>query len=141
VKEWLIRIRRAGLMGLVWAAAWVPVGALVGWLMVGELEPEWIGGPLYAGFLCGAMFSAVTGIAAGRRELDGMSLTQSGIRGAVSGLLAGGLWLIVVLLSDPPKWLLEGAVVGALTSLSSVSGVGSALLARIGKNDTSAHLA
>lgn len=39
-------------------AAWVPVGSLVGWLMVGELEPEWIGGPMYAGFLCHARFGS-----------------------------------------------------------------------------------
>jgi hypothetical protein len=140
MKKWLIRIRRAAMMGLAWAAAWVPVGSLAGWLMVGELEPEWIGGPLYAGFLCGAMFSSVAGIADGRRGLDEMSLPRSAARGAVSGLLVGGLWLVVVLLSDPPQWLLEGAVVGSLTILSAVSGVGSALLARMGKNDASAHV-
>jgi hypothetical protein len=109
--------------------------------MVGELEPEWIGGPLYAGFLCGAMFSMVAGIANGHRELDELSLAQSGARGAVSGLLVGGLWVVVVLSSDPPQWLLNGAVVGSLTLLSGVSGVGSALLARMVKNDASAHVA
>ena len=141
MKKWLIRIGRAAMMGLAWAAAWVPVGLLAGWLMVGELEPEWIGGPLYAGFLCGAMFSAVVGIADGRRGLDEMSLPRSGARGAVSGLLVGALWVVLVLSSDPPQWLLEGAVVGSLTLLSAVSGVGSALLARMGKNDASAHVA
>jgi hypothetical protein len=140
MKKWLIRIGRAAMMGLVWAAAWVPVGSLAGWLIVGELEPEWIGGPLYASFLCGAIFSAVAGIADARCGLDEMSLPRSGIAGAVSGLLAGGLWLVVVLLSDPPLWLFEGAVVGCLTALSAVSGVGSALLARIGKNGASAHV-
>jgi hypothetical protein len=109
--------------------------------MVGELEPEWIGGPLYAGFLCGAMFSAVAGIADGRRGLDEISLARSSTLGAVSGLLAGALWVVLVLASDPPQWLLEGAVVGSLTILSAVSGVGSALLARIGKNDASVHVA
>jgi len=133
MKKRLRRIGAAGLMGLAWGAAWVPAGALVGWLMVGELEPEWIGGPLYAGFLCGAIFSAVTGIAVGRRRLDGISLFRSGAWGAASGLLAGALWLVLVLTSDPPQWWLNGAVVGALTILSAVSGVGSALLARMAK--------
>jgi hypothetical protein len=141
MRRWLIRVGRATMMGLAWAAAWVPVGSLAGWLMVGELDPEWIGGPLYAGFLCGAMFSAVAGIADGRRDLDEMALPRSGARGALSGLLVGTLWLILVLLSDPPKWLLEGAVVGSLTILSAISGVVSALLARVGKNDASAHVA
>jgi hypothetical protein len=139
--NWLIRIRRAGLMGMAWAAAWVPVGSVVGWMIVGELEPEWIGGPLYAGFVCGAVFASVAGIAGGRRRLDEMSLTRAGARGAVSGLLVGSLWLVVVLLSDPPLWLLEGGVVGALTILSAVSGIGSALLGRMGKNNASAHVA
>src|SRR5262245_14622747 len=133
MKKWLIRPYRAAMMGLAWAAAWVPVGALVGSLIVGELEPEWIGGPLYAGFLCGAMFSLVAGIAGGRRKLDEMSLAQSIVRGAASGFLMGVLWLVVVLLSDPPQWLLEGAVVGLLTILSACWGVGSVLLARMAK--------
>ena len=141
MKKWPIRIGRAAMMGLAWAAAWVPVGSLAGWLIVGELEPEWIGGPLYAGFLCGAMFSTVAGIADGRRALDEMSLPLSGFRGAVGGLLVGALWLVLALISDPPRWLLEGAVVGSLTLLSAASGVGSALLARMGKHDASAKVA
>jgi hypothetical protein len=59
----------------------------------------------------------------------------------VSGLLVGGLWLVVALLSDPPKWLLEGIVVGSVTLLSAVSGVATALLARIVKNNARAHSA
>jgi hypothetical protein len=141
MKKWLIRIGRAGAMGLAWAAAWVPVGSLAGWLIVGELEPEWIGGPLYAGFLCGVIFSAVAGIADARCELDQLSLPRSGIAGAVSGLLAGGLWLVVALLSDPPLWLFQGILVGCLTALGAVSGVGSALLARMGKDGASVHVA
>jgi hypothetical protein len=141
MKKWLIVIWHASMMGLAWAAAWVPLGSLAGTLIVGELDPEWIGGPLYAGFLCGAIFSGVAGIADGRRRLDEMLLARSGVQGAVSGLLAGGLWLVVALLSDPPLWLLEGAVVGSLTVLSAISGVGSALLAGMGKNDARAHVA
>ena len=141
MKKWFERIGRAAMMGLAWAGAWVPVGALAGGLIVGELEPEHSGGPLYAGFLCGAGYSAVTGIAAGRRTLAGLSLSLAGVRGVLSGLLVGGLWVVVALLSDPPKWLLNVAVVGSLTLLSAVSGVGSALLARMLKNGASANAA
>src|SRR5262245_10338737 len=141
MKKWLIRSYRAAMMGLAWAAAWVPVGALVGSAIVGELEPEWIGGPLYAGFLCGAMFSVVSGVAGGRRRVDEMSLAHSGVRGAASGFLMGALWLVVVLLSDPPQWLLEGAVVGSLTILSACSAVGSVLLTRIAKKGIGENLA
>jgi len=141
MKQWVLRIRRAAMMGLAWAVAWVPVGSLAGLLIEGELEPEWTGGPLYAGFLCGAMFSVVAGIADNRGRLDEMSLLRAGISGVTSGLLAGGLWLVVALLSDPPQWLLYGAVVGSLALLSAVSGVMSALLGRTGKNDGRAHAA
>jgi len=141
MKKWFIRSYRAAMMGLAWAAAWVPAGSLVGSLIVGELEPEWIGGPLYAGFLCGAMFALVARIADGRRRLDEMSLAWSGIRGAASGLLVGAVWLVVVLLSDPPQWLLNGAVVGSLTILSAGSGVASVLVARMVKKSAGEKLA
>ena len=75
------------------------------------------------------MFSAVAGGADGRRGLDELSFNRAGARGVVSGLLVGGLWLVLALLSDPPQWLLNGVVVGSLTLLSAVSGVGAALLA------------
>ena len=139
MKKAFNRIGRAAVMGLAWAAVWVPVGALAGWLLVGELEPEHIGGPLYAGFCCGAIFAVVARSKGGGVALDEMSLSRSGIAGALSGLLAGVLWLIVVLLSDPPMWLFEGAVVGGLIALSAISGVGSALLARMGRNGASAR--
>jgi hypothetical protein len=139
MQKGLIRIGRAVLLGLAWAAAWVPVGLLAAWLVVGELDPASIGGPLYAGFLCGAMFSMVAGIADGRRELAEMSLQRSGARGAVAGLLVGGLWVVLELLSNPPQWILNIAVVGSLTLLSAGSGVGSALLARMVKSDARAH--
>jgi len=139
MNKWFTRIGHPVTMGLAWAAAWVPVGSLVGWLIIGEMEPEWIGGPLYAGSLCGAIFSVLAGITDARGALDEMSLPRSGIVGAMSGLVAGGLWLVVALLSDPPKWLFEGAVVGGLAALSAMSGVGSVLVARIAKNGGNTH--
>jgi hypothetical protein len=133
MKKWFGRVGRAAMMGLAWAGAWVPVGAVLGGIIAGELEPEHIGGPLYAGFLCGALFSAVAGIASGRRTPAGLSLSLAGARGALSGLLGGGLWMLLVFGGGPgddAPWLLFAAVVGALTLISAASGVGSALLAR-----------
>jgi hypothetical protein len=139
MKNSLTRFGRAALTGVAWAAAWVPIGAIVGWLIVGELEPEWIGGPVYAGFLCGVIFAGVSGASADGLGLEELSLAQAGARGALSGLVAGGLWLIVALLSDPPKWLFEASVVAGLTALSAVTGLGSALLARYTRNGAGAH--
>jgi hypothetical protein len=143
MEKWVTRISRAFMMGLAWAVAWMPIGLLIGFIVDrdGSMDEPWIAAGTYPGFFCGVVFSAVVGMAADRRRLRGLSLPLAGAWGLVSGLLVGGLWVVVALLSDPPKWLLNVAVVGSLTLLSAVSGVGSALLARMGKNDTSAHVA
>jgi hypothetical protein len=143
MEKWVTRIGRAFIMGLAWAVAWMPIGLLIGFIddRDGSMDEPWIAVGTYPGFFCGVVFSAVVGMAADRRRLRQLSLPLAGAWGLVSGLLVGGLWVVVALLSDPQKWLLNVAVVGSLTLLSAVSGVGSALLARMGKNDTSAHVA
>jgi hypothetical protein len=70
-----------------------------------------------------------------------LSLAFAGTRGLVSGLLVGGLWVIVALASDPAKWLLNLAVVLSLTLLSAVSGIASARLAKIRTNGARPHAA
>jgi hypothetical protein len=134
MKKWFERVSRAVVMGLAWAAAWIPVGVLAGLVIVGEAEPEHIGGPLYAGFLCGALFAAVAGIAAGRRRLDELSVAQAGARGAVSGLLVGVLPFVLGgnLSGGPSPWL-DAGIIGGLTLLSAMTAVGSVLLARMAK--------
>ena len=82
---------RALMMGLAWAAVWVPAGMIVGALIVGELEPEHIGGPLYTGVVCGAIFAAVAGVASGRRRLAELSLPEALTWGALSGSVCGVL--------------------------------------------------
>lgn len=84
------RFSRAAMMGLAFVAAWLPVGMIAGSLYVGELEPEHIGGPLYTGLVCGTVFSALAGIASGRRLAD-LSAYQAAAWGAMSGLFTGML--------------------------------------------------
>jgi len=91
MEKWVIRAGRAASMGLAWAVVWVLAGLLPARLIAGELEPEHIGGPLYAGFICGAMFSGVAGLASGRRRLDEMSPHRAAALAAMSGLCAGVL--------------------------------------------------
>lgn len=132
MKKWVTRLGRVMMMGLAWAAVWVPGGALVGALIVGELEPEWIGGPLYASVLCGATFSAVAGIAAKRHRLEKLSLSRAAVWGAVSGLLVGALPFVIgdQKAGERPLWVLPVAVMGVLSLLSAVSAIASVLLAR-----------
>ena len=89
--KWMTRIGRAALMGFAWAIVWVPIGMLTGRLIVGEVEPEHVGGSLYPSFLCGALFSALSGIATGRVRLDDLPVVRAAAWGAVSGVLVGAL--------------------------------------------------
>ena len=135
METWLTRIGRALMMGLAWAVVWVPVGMAAGSVIVGELEPEHIGGPLYAAFLCGSIFSAVAGIASRRRRLGELSFSRAAASGAVSGLLIGMLPFVLgdQKGSERPLWILPVVVIGSLTLLCAVSAVVSAWLARMGK--------
>jgi hypothetical protein len=138
-RKFLSIIARAMMMGLAWAAAWVPVGVVAGRLIVGELEPEHIGGSLYAGFVCGTIFSAVTGIAAGRRRLAELPLGRTGAWGAASALLAGVLPFVLGDTSGEAfPWLQVIAVIGGLALLSAGSAVVSILVARSAKKGTRA---
>jgi hypothetical protein len=76
-------------MGLAWATAWIPLGMMGSMRFAGELEPEWIAGPLYAAVICGAVFAAISGIASGRRRLDQLSVRTAAAWGAMSGLFMG----------------------------------------------------
>jgi hypothetical protein len=137
MKEWLIAICRGAAMGLGWGAAWVPLALLVALIVdpKDSMDEPWVIAGMLPGFLCGAVFSVVTGIANRRRRLDELSFGQAGARGMMSGLLVGGVWLVLALVSDPPQWLLYAVVVGSLTLLSAVSGVGTAWLARKRKSN------
>ena len=139
----LRRLGAALMMGLAWAVVWLPIGLVIGLIIDpdGAMDEPWVVVGTYPGFLCGVIFSAVVGMGKGRRRFAELSLHGVATWGAVSGLLGGGLWLVLALLSDPPQWLLNVVVVGSLTLLSAVSGVGSAFLARMGKNDARGHVA
>jgi hypothetical protein len=133
--KWMTGFSRAALMGLAWAVVWVPAGALVGTRIVGELEPEHIGGPLYAAFLCGALFSAVAGIAGGRHRLEEVAYSRAAAWGALSGLLTGAFPFV---LGDQhgnptPVWLLPVALMASMALASAVSAIGSAWVGRIAK--------
>ena len=140
--KWLRRLGAALMMGLAWAVVWLPIGLVIGMIIDpdGAMDEPWVVVGTYPGFLCGVIFSAVVGMGKGGRRFAELSLHGVATWGAVSGLLGGGVWLVLALLSDPPQWLLNVVVVGSLTLLSAVSGVGSAFLARVGKNDARGHV-
>ena len=134
MKKWLQRIRGVLGMGLTWALGWLGILTIVssatGGLayLVGNLVPFAVGG-----FIAGAAFSVVLGIAGGRRRFDEMSLPRFAGWGAVGGLLTSGLLLLLLgsvgggsAFSLLPAMIL----VSSVTLLTAGSAAGSLALAR-----------
>ncbi len=134
MKRWLQRIRGALGMGLTWAAAWFGFGTILG-LVIGlisggpfQLAPLIANAVLFgvSGFVGGAAFSGVLGIAEGRRTFDEMSLPRFAGWGGVGGLL-----LSMLLLSNGgPLTLARVLTVGVVTLMGAGSAAGSLALAR-----------
>jgi hypothetical protein len=142
VKKWLRRIRGAVLMGLTWAVVWAPVGVLIGMIVDpdGSMDEMWVAVGAYPGFLCGAVFSAVLGIAEARRTFDELSLPRSAVWGAVGGLLVGVLPFAAGTPNTAlPLWQWAAVIIGPMTLLGAVSAAGSLALARRAKKPESLH--
>ncbi len=148
MKKWLRRIRGAVGMGLTWAAGWALFGVLIGVssvLLPGlpwDLFFEVFDAPLPAlaipGFVGGALFSTVLGIAGRRRRFDELSLPRFGAWGAVGGVLLSLVPAAMVAagLATPAVdvWLVTAVISGPLALLSAVSASGSLMLARMAED-------
>jgi hypothetical protein len=133
--RWLRRIRAAVGMGLIWGVGWAIVG---GAIMEGIVDPHgkildmWPQTLAIPGFLCGAGFSVMLGIAASGRRFDELSLPRFGALGAGTGLLLG----VLAAVTGPaslPLWLRVAAVTAPLAILSAASAAASLALARLGE--------
>lgn len=92
MQNWFRRIRGALGMGLIWAIGWAVVGGGVMEAFVdpnGRILDMWPQALGIAGFLGGAAFSIVFGIAARRRRFEELSLIRFGALGAVAGVVVG----------------------------------------------------
>ena len=140
MKKWLKRIRGAVGMGLTWAATWSVVGTLLWWaanlLIVGN--PSTFIGPFAltvgalvifgeVGFIGGAIFSVVLGIAEGRRRFDQMSLPRFAAWGALAGLLMSMLALTAGSWQMVPQNLI---ILSLMPLMGAGSSAGSLALAR-----------
>ena len=134
---WVTRIGRALMMGVAWAAAWIPIAILLAVIVDPDdsMDEPWFAAGAYAGFLCGTVFSAVAGIAAGRRRLGELSFSRAAAWGAVAGLLIGVLPFVLGSQNagEHPLWVLPVVLIGTMTLMSATSAVVSALLARTAK--------
>ena len=132
--KWLRHIRGAILMGLAWAAAWAPIGVLIGLIVDsdGSMDEMWVAVGGYPGFLCGAVFFAALGVSEGRRRFDELPHSQVCARGSMSGVLVGVLPFVLGSIETGalPAWLLVVLIIASITLLSTVSAAGSLALAK-----------
>ena len=145
--SWLRRMRGAIGMGLTWALAWAGVGMLIG--VTSLLLPglpwdaffEIFDAPLPAlavpGFVGGAIFSVVLGVAGRHRRFEQLSLSRFTLWGAIGGVLlslaaAAMVLLGLASLGDGARglWQLTAIVSGPLVLLSAASAAGTLALAR-----------
>ena len=151
MKNWLRRIRGALGMGLAWAAAWAVAGLLIGVASKVGVPLDWyfevFDAPLPAmavpGFIAGAFFSVVLGIAGRRRRFHELSLTSFAVWGALGGLLLGLAPAAVVAVglgstegSSIGLWRAIATVSGPFILLSAASASGSLKIARLSENRT-----
>ena len=136
--RWLRRTRAAIGMGLIWGVGWAIVGGAVMEGIVdphGEILDMWPQTLAIPGFLCGAVFSVLLGIAASGRRFDELSLLRLGALGAATGLLLG----VLAAATGPaslPLWLRAAVVIAPLTILSAASATASLALARLAERRT-----
>ena len=134
MKKWLKRIRGALGLGLLWAAAWSGVGAIIAvvTMVLGAGAAADIGvfAVLLAvpGFVGGAIFSTVLGITEGRRTFDEMSLPRFAGWGAVGGLLLSVL--LFAMGNGESSRLVTVVIASIVTLMGAGSAAGSLALAR-----------
>ena len=130
MQKLLRRIRGAVGMGLIWAAGGAGIGMLIelmanvlpGGLPMASAVDMWPQTLAVVGFLGGAVFATVLGIAGGRRRFDELSLPRFAAWGAVAGLLLGVL--AVAMGAD-------AVFIGITTVGSAIAAAGSLALARM----------
>ena len=143
MSKWLRRIRGALGMGLTWAVAWAPLGAI--WALLPFVSPPdlavvttFVVQAVVFGFVGGAAFSIVLGMIEGRRSFDEMSLPRFAAWGVVGGVLmfvllhtvgAAGLRLLGVPI---PSFEFSQLIFdGVITLMLAGSAAGSLALARM----------
>mgnify|MGYP003394411363 CR=1 FL=1 len=135
--RYFLAVLGTALMGLAWAAAWTPLGALLSVIWDPAAARDRIFVPVGAlpGLLCGVFFFALLGIAEARRRLDEVPVYRAGAWGTMVGLFVGALpFGIGQPTTDLPIELLAAETIGPMAMLGAASAVASVLLARMVKD-------
>lgn len=151
MKKWLRRIRGAIGMGLTWAVGWALAGLLIGvssillpglpWDSFFEVFDAPLPALAIPGFVGGALFSIVLGIAGRHRSLHELSLPRFAAWGALGGLLLilFPFALVAAGLASTEGgrfsvWHILAVISGPFIVLSAASAAGSLMLARMGED-------
>jgi hypothetical protein len=119
----LRRIRGAVVLGLLWAAVWLPVGFIAGlafrWIIVPFRPVDWLFVALFAGlgFASGTTFGALLSRLERDRTIEGIALGRLAIWGSLAGAGIPILLCIVVLAVVPPDVHLARSAYGLFTLL------------------------
>lgn len=150
--KWLKRLRSAMVMGLTWAVGWALFGILIGVSSLLFPALPWdaffavFDAPLPAlavpGFVGGALFSLVLGLAERQRRFEQLSMRRFAAWGAVGGVLLSLVPATLQLLglaSTPDGGMgagpLTALIVVPFSVLGAASAAGSLWLARRAKGD------
>jgi hypothetical protein len=154
MKQWMTRLRGAVGMGLTWAVGWAIAGVLIGvtslllpglpWARFFEVFDAPLPALAIPGFVGGALFSVVLGIAGRRRRFHELSLPRFAAWGALGGVLLTLFPFALVtvgLASTEGGKFAAGQILAVISGpfilLSAASAVGSLLLARRSERDGS----
>jgi uncharacterized membrane protein YagU involved in acid resistance len=136
MSAWVKAAGRAMLLALTWAVLWAPFGVLAGLILdpTDTMEEPWPALGAYPGFLCGVVFSIVLAFVARSRNVAELSLSQVAVWGTISGLLFVAPFFTGLLgtpNTEHALWQWRYVVLGAVILLSSISAVGTVLVARM----------
>ena len=136
MKQWAQRVRGAIGIGLTWAAAWAPIGAITGWLIamvfkfpLGAVTVNYALMFGVLGLIGGAIFSAILSLREGQRRFNELSFPRFVAWGAIGGLLLGGLAITAGLIGAGLTTL-GAVVVVTSTLLGAGSAAGTLAIAR-----------
>jgi hypothetical protein len=137
-------------MGLTWAVGWTLTGVLIGvgsvllpglpWDVFFDVFDAPLPALAIPGFVGGALFSIVLGIAGRNRSFDELSIPRFAAWGAIGGLLLSVLPAAMVALGlatitgGVGPWVGTAVIAGPLALLSAASASGSLALARVSGN-------
>ena len=129
MKKWMIGVRGAILMIVLWVIGW---GLGFGGIMElidsdGKIQDVWLTVLAIPGFIGGVFFSALL-LVAERRGFDEVPLTRFALWGAVTGLLLGLLSIPAEVGDKSPG---AAGMIGLGAVLGIVAGIGSGMFCRL----------